>query len=371
MLRPLGVSISLAAAILLAAHGGRAHALPSQQQVLSLADDAWQPASIAWNGQTRSGLLRRFLAGDTDLEEVLDIAVTNELDVWQVTPDHVDVYWPPPTSQSGAAAFEDHLADYAHSAHSIPIPAPHTPSTSPARDSLNWTSSPASSIFHDDYHPLHEIESFMSELAQEHPDIVQVVRVGISGKGRELLGVRIGSPAIWQRRGKKPKGKTPPSKEKMGFVITGAQHAREWVATSTTLYLMHALVANSTGPDSLKPLLEHFTFYIIPTPNPDGYAYTWESDRFWYKNRMHTGPNSKCVGVDMNRNWGYKWRPDVSFTSSLNASTKLPPPIDACSQWYPGNRAFQAPEVNHIATYVETLPNLKAFVDLRSYGQMR
>ena len=47
-----------------------------------------------------------------------------------------------------------------------------------------------------------------------------------------------------------------------------------------------------------------------------------------------------------------------------------PPGDHPCSHWYPGSRPFQAPEVNHIASFVETLPNLKAFVDLRSYGQM-
>jgi len=82
----------------------------------------------------------------------------------------------------------------------------------------------------------------------------------------------------------------------------------------------------------------------------------------------------------MNRNWGYKWKPTVPFTSSFDASqtsrtkfkSKKPkkPADHPCSQWYPGNRPFQAPEVNHIASYIETLPNLKAFVDLRSYGQM-
>ncbi|KIM81249.1 hypothetical protein PILCRDRAFT_821709 [Piloderma croceum F 1598] len=182
----------------------------------------------------------------------------------------------------------------------------------------------------------------------------------------------------------------------MGFVITGAQHAREWIATATGLYLTHALVAhpnphpipntNATDdlnhiPTNLHTLLDKFDFYVIPVPNPDGYDYTWESDRFWYKNRMKTGAGSKCVGVDMNRHCGYKWRPTVSLTASLNASnpnqtqkshrqSPNPPGDHPCSHWYPGSRPFQAPEVNHIASFVETLPNLKAFVDLRSYGQM-
>lgn len=71
---------------------------------------------------------------------------------------------------------------------------------------------------------------------------------------------------------------------------------------------------------------------------------------------------------------GYKWRPTVSLTPFLNVSdvdseTKKPAD-DPCSHWYPGRRPYQAPEVNHLAVFVEGLPNLKAFVDLRSYGQM-
>ena len=44
---------------------------------------------------------------------------------------------------------------------------------------------------------------------------------------------------------------------------------------------------------------------------------------------------------------------------------------DPCSTWYPGHRAFEAPEVNNIANYIMQLPNIHAFIDLRSYGQMR
>lgn len=44
---------------------------------------------------------------------------------------------------------------------------------------------------------------------------------------------------------------------------------------------------------------------------------------------------------------------------------------DPCSPWYPGHRPFESPEVNNIANFITTLPSLKAYVDLRSYGQMR
>jgi hypothetical protein len=47
-----------------------------------------------------------------------------------------------------------------------------------------------------------------------------------------------------------------------------------------------------------------------------------------------------------------------------------PAPTDPCSHWYPGRRAFEAPETNNLANFVESLPGLVAFIDLRSYGQM-
>jgi extracellular matrix protein 14 len=62
-----------------------------------------------------------------------------------------------------------------------------------------------------------------------------------------------------------------------------------------------------------------------------------------------------------NAHWGlqgYKWRP------SSNADEK------GCDRWYPGSRPFQAPETNNIANFVWTLPHLKVFLDLQSYGQM-
>ena len=64
---------------------------------------------------------------------------------------------------------------------------------------------------------------------------------------------------------------------------------------------------------------------------------------------------------------GYKWKAS-SDNLLMNLSTSSP--AGSCSHWYPGNRPFQAPEVNNMENYFSRLPRLKAFLDLRSYGQM-
>ena len=38
---------------------------------------------------------------------------------------------------------------------------------------------------------------------------------------------------------------------------------------------------------------------------PSSYEYSRRHDRMWRKTRSDTG--SSCIGVDPNRNWGYKW----------------------------------------------------------------
>lgn len=72
---------------------------------------------------------------------------------------------------------------------------------------------PKNNTFHDSYHPLHEIDMFISELVDSFPELVTVIKLGHSAEGREMLGVKLS-----RNIGKKPR---------LGFVIHGAQHARE------------------------------------------------------------------------------------------------------------------------------------------------
>ncbi|KAJ7930904.1 peptidase M14 [Mycena leptocephala] len=312
------------------------------------------------------GTLRRFMPQDREnLAQVLKIAQAYDLDIWQIGTDsvpRVDIYSPPSSATLPAS-----LLSTPHSISNISVPVP-SPRLRPEDWGLN---SLENSTFHTEYHRQSDVDTFMEEMARLHPESVTILQLGHTGEEREMLGMKISAPG------------TGP---KLGFVVLGPQHAREWVATSTALYIAHALLSNASEPNSLASLLQVYDFHIIPSPNPDGYAYTWDVDRFWYKNRQIVGPGAKCIGIDMNRNWGSHWKPHAKYPllwddagDLKKKKKKKPEPADPCSHWYPGHRAFEAPEVNNLANYITKVNGIGmgagkggivAFFDLRSYGQM-
>ncbi|KLO18288.1 hypothetical protein SCHPADRAFT_936357 [Schizopora paradoxa] len=291
------------------------------------------------------------------LEEVIGFVERNNFDVWQLTPSYVDLH----TQQVEIPKLPDFLSPEQVSITYEDDQRLFPDDIEPYRRLQATESFPplTNSTFHDNYRPLDEIDVFIKDLASsQFPHAsTSLVELGHSAEGREMYGLKIVSADTGFKK-----------TEKKSFVISGAQHAREWIATATTLYLAHAIVTDPSSPDSLAHLLDDFDVHIIPLPNPDGYLYTWapEGDRFWYKNRMTLAPNERCQGVDMNRNWGYMWSPLSSFSGLTGG------PTDPCSPLFPGHRPFEAPEVNNIANYIIQQVGNKAiaFLELRSYGQM-
>ncbi|KAJ7148727.1 peptidase M14 [Mycena crocata] len=302
-----------------------------------------------------AGTLWRFTPTNTEkLEEMVMIAQTHNLDIWQITAGltpHADIYTP-----SSSEPLPHALMDTPHSMNIISAPKPsllRSQSGSWNLDSL------VNTTFHDHYHTQSEVDEFIGEMAQLHSESVTILRLGNTGEGRQMLGLKISAPG---------------SKKKLGIVIQGSQHAREWVATSTALYLAHALLANASEANSLSYLLDTYEFHIIPTPNPDGYTYTWENDRFWYKNRQVMDPVGNCTGIDMARNWGYRWEANITQPTPWFGPSEHDQ-ADPCSHWYPGHRAFEAPETNNLANYITAANGangveIVAFLELRSYGQL-
>ncbi|KAF7322012.1 Zinc carboxypeptidase [Mycena kentingensis (nom. inval.)] len=327
------------------------YAVPQLAVALATEQQPFQLPHVDASHATQSGVLRRFSGSRETVYEVLETAESDGLDIWQVhagDEPYVDIYIPGDLPRN--------LLTLPHSLSNVSY------SPDPVRAATEWDlSSLQNTTFHDVYHSQTDVDAFLRQLADLNPGVVEVVELGHSAEGREMLGLKISKPT---------------NTTKLGFVLMGPQHAREWVATSTALYFAHALLVDPSEPGSMAYLLDTYEFHIIPSPNPDGYVYTWSADRFWYKNRQIVGPGAKCIGIDMNRNWGFKWK---AHSDSPLFKKKSKQPADPCSHWYPGHRAFEAAEVTNVANYLTKINGIwkgsgkggvVAFVDLRSFGQM-
>jgi extracellular matrix protein 14 len=207
-------------------------------------------------------------------------------------------------------------------------------------------------IFFTDYQPLTVIQPWMRLLSSLFTTHVRLVTIGKSAQGRDIPALRIGVHPT--------NDDDPETSTRKTVLITAGLHAREWISTSTANYIAYTLITGFGKVPSITRMLEDFDFVIIPTLNPDGYVYTWETDRLWRKNRQQTSIRF-CQGMDLDHSFGFHW--DGSSTAG-----------NPCSESYAGEKAFEAVEARQLADWArnETDNNGVEFiglVDLHSYSQ--
>ncbi|KAI9658454.1 MAG: putative metallocarboxypeptidase ecm14 [Alyxoria varia] len=208
--------------------------------------------------------------------------------------------------------------------------------------------------FFQDYRPLSVMTPWMQLLQSLYPTHLQLLNIGYSFENREILAFRIGAKSI---------GHEPHATSRKTILITGGTHAREWIGVSTANFIAHALISNYGNDNDITTLLESIDVVVIPTINPDGYDYTWKTDRLWRKNRQTT-PLPFCRGIDLDRSFGFMWG---DFASRANSN-------NPCSENYAGEEAFEGVEAQRIADWVQEEMDEKnttfvGYMDLHSYSQ--
>ncbi len=180
-----------------------------------------------------------------------------------------------------------------------------------------------------------------------YPSFTKITSIGKSYEDKDILAFRVGEHSEEQKGPRKT------------ILVTGGLHGREWISTSTVCFLLWSVVSAFGNEPMITKLLQHFDIVFIPVLNPDGYEYTWQSDRLWRKSRQQTKMDV-CRGLDLDHAFGYEWE-------SSNHQT------DPCSESYGGDRPFQAIEASELARWAknETENDVKfiGFLDLHSYSQ--
>src|SRR5713101_824728 len=148
------------------------------------------------------------------------------------------------------------------------------------------------------YKTYQQINDRITLLSQQYPALATVSSVGQSVEGRDLFTIRITGPDT----------ESNPADLRPVFFIGATQHAREWIAPMTAMFLAQQLLDLYAVDPRVQLIVDSVDFRIVALNNPDGYEYTWtgKAERLWRKNR-EINQGSSCRGVDLNRNWGYAW----------------------------------------------------------------
>ncbi|MFE2039536.1 M14 family zinc carboxypeptidase [Streptomyces sp. NPDC059477] len=145
--------------------------------------------------------------------------------------------------------------------------------------------------------------------AQENPGLTKVVSIGKSAGGQDILALKLTKNAKKSKDGSKP-----------SVLYMSNQHAREWITPEMTRRLLHHYLDNYSKDQRIKNIVDSTELWFVLSANPDGYDYTFESDdtRLWRKNLRDNnadGVISTGDGVDLNRNFSYKWGYDNEGSS--------------------------------------------------------
>jgi hypothetical protein len=142
-------------------------------------------------------------------------------------------------------------------------------------------------------------------------------------------------------------------------LLTGAVHAREPMPAHECVAFASLLCRNYDNDSLGTWLVNNREIYITPVANPDGYIYNSDSggsSANWRRNRNNTSPRTG-PGVDLNRNWGYKW--------AYNNSGSSP---DPANETYRGPARFSEPETEALRAF-QAAHWFRAEIDFHSYGR--
>ena len=194
------------------------------------------------------------------------------------------------------------------------------------------------------YHTWQEISDELAATAQTWPHITRLHSIGRSIEGRDIWAIKISDHPDLEED------------DEPGILYTGTIHAREIITPEIIMDFLQLLTTGYGSDERITRLVDNRQIWLVPMINPDGHVRVELGDWFWRKNRRLNPDSSR--GVDLNRNFGYKWGYDTIGSSSRTTS-----------ETYRGTGPFSEPETQALRALVEN-HKFVAALNYHSYGRM-
>jgi murein tripeptide amidase MpaA len=194
------------------------------------------------------------------------------------------------------------------------------------------------------FYTYQEVVNNLDSMFADFPGIItQKFSIGTTVEGRTIWAVKISdNPNVDE------------DEPAVGF--DALIHAREPQSMATLMYFMFYLLENYGTDPAATYLINNREIYCVPIVNPDGYEHNRATNPsgggMWRKNRKNNGGS---FGVDLNRNYSFKWGYD-NLGSSPN-----PPDED-----YRGTGPFSELETQAIENFLAG-KNIKTYLNMHSY----
>ncbi|RMD41411.1 hypothetical protein DV735_g3690, partial [Chaetothyriales sp. CBS 134920] len=315
------------------------------------------------NYRTRFGndvVLRFSIQSHDELKALSDAADTLYLDIWDMSREWVDIrlskdvvpsllaLLPPSLSIAHTPLMHD-LAQAVYDTYPQNTHSPQWLGEAPPSPLQPNAVSPAHDVFFDEYQPLSVLYPWLRLMAAMFPNHTRLTSIGLSAEGRDIPALIIGA--------RPPDGD---EEQRKTIIVAAGTHAREWISISTAAYVAWSLLTGYGEPHApdITDVLNHFDFVILPVVNPDGYEYSWSTDRLWRKNRQPT-TLPFCPGIDINRAFPFAWDGQSSADNP-------------CSEEFAGSGPLEAVEAQRVIDWAgnhSSQADFIAFLDLHSYSQ--
>jgi hypothetical protein len=186
------------------------------------------------------------------------------------------------------------------------------------------------------YHTYDEMLTELEQVAADHPEIARLHNLGPSwetvnkGDDRYIWALKISDQPDQEEA------------NEADVLFIGNTHAREVITVEIPLALIHELTDGYGSDPTITAWVDSREIWVIPMVNPDGHHTVENRNASWRKNRNRNGSNMAFQwGVDLNRNWSYKWGFDEIGSSSFRFM-----------ETYRGTDPLSEPESQAIAAFV-------------------